>query len=182
MPSFDSEVMIQLDESQRMNYVVTQWDTLKHGCLCDLPSRLGGDMTAVQKSLRIPQDTVQEIERIAGESGRDFSSVTKDLLSEAIKMHKCPGIVFAEGINGRMARVGGTGIEVWEVIANYKSLNQNFKRFQKAYHWLTEQQLRAAIGYYRAYSEEIDGQIERNESWSRNTVAESNPHLARGRK
>jgi hypothetical protein len=91
-------------------------------------------MTAVQKSLRIPEDTVQEIERIAGESGRDFSSVTKDLLSEAIKMHKCPGIVFAEGINGRIARVGGTGIEVWEVIANYKSLNQNFKRLQKAYH------------------------------------------------
>ena len=34
-------------------------------------------MTAVQKSLRIPQDTVKGIERIAGESGRDFSSVTK---------------------------------------------------------------------------------------------------------
>ena len=138
-------------------------------------------MIAVQKSLRIPQDTVQEIERIAGESGRDFSSVTKDLLSEAIKMHKCPGIVFADGVTGRRARVGGTGIEVWEVIANYKSINQNFKRLQKAYHWLTEQQLRAAIGYYSAYGKEVDDQIERNESWSRNTVTKSYPHLIRGR-
>jgi uncharacterized protein (DUF433 family) len=138
-------------------------------------------MTAVQKSLRIPQDTVQEIERIASESGRDFSSVTKDLLSEAIKMHKCPGIFFAEGVSGRRPRVGGTGIEVWEVIANYKSLDQDYKRLQTAYHWLTEQQLRAAIGYYRAYSEEVDDQIERNESWSQKTVAESYPHLIRGR-
>ena len=138
-------------------------------------------MTAVQKSLRIPQDTIQEIERIAGESGRDFSSVTKDLLSEAIRMHKCPGIVFAEGVSGRSARVGGTGIEVWEVIANYKSLNQNFKRLRKAYHWLSEQQLRAAIGYYSAYGKEVDDRIERNESWSKNTVTESYPHLIRGR-
>jgi len=137
-------------------------------------------MIAIQKSLRIPQDTVQEIERIAGESGRDFSSVTKDLLSEAIKMHKCPGIVFADGVTGRRARVGGTGIEVWEVIANYKSINQNFKRLQKAYHWLTEQQLRTALGYYNAYGKEIDDQIERNESWSRNTVTTSYPHLIRG--
>ncbi len=138
-------------------------------------------MTAVQKSLRIPQETVKEIERIAGESGRDFSSVTKDLLSEAIRMHKCPGIVFADGVTGRRARVGGTGLEVWEVIANYKSINQNFKRLQKAYHWLTEQQLRAALGYYNAYGQEIDDQIERNESWSRNKVTKSYPHLTRGR-
>ena len=139
-------------------------------------------MTAVQKSLRIPQDTLHEIERIAGESGRDFSSVTKDLLAEAIKMHKCPGIVFAEGVSGRRARVAGTGIEVWEVIANYKSLDQNFNRLQKAYHWLTEQQLRATIGYYSAYGKEVDDQIEQNESWSRNTVTESYPHLASGHK
>ena len=135
-------------------------------------------MIAVQKSLRIPQDTVKEIERIAGESGRDFSSVAKDLLSEAIKMHKCPGIVFADGVTGRRARVGGTGIEVWEVIANYKSINQNFKRLQKAYHWLTEQQLRAAIGYYSTYRDEIDRQIDRNKSWSKEEMLKQYPFLS----
>jgi len=31
-------------------------------------------MGAVQKSLRIPQGTVEEIERIARETGRDFPS------------------------------------------------------------------------------------------------------------
>ena len=134
-------------------------------------------MRAVQKSLRIPQKTLEEIERIADESGRDFSSITKDLLTEAIKMRRCPGIVFADGVSGRRARVAGTGIEVWEIITTYKSVNQHFGRLQKAYHWLSEQQLRAAIGYYVAYRDEIDHQIERNELWSKEEVVKHYPYL-----
>jgi uncharacterized protein (DUF433 family) len=134
-------------------------------------------MSAVQKSLRIPQDTVVEIERMASESGCDFSSMTKDLLMEAIKIRRCPGIIFADGVTGRRARVAGTGLEVWEIIATYKSVNQNYKRLKKAYHWLAEQQLRAAIGYYNAYRDEIDLQINRNQSWSKETVLNQYPYL-----
>ena len=136
-------------------------------------------MRAIQKSLRIPQNTVEEIERIAKESSQAFSSVTKDLLAEAIKMRRCPGIVFTDGVTGRKARVAGTGLEVWEIITTYIGVKQNLKRFQKAYHWLTEQQLRAAIGYYTVYREEIDQQIEQNESWSKDTIIENYPHLNR---
>jgi len=136
-------------------------------------------MGAVQKSLRIPQETLKEIERIASETGRDFSSIAKDLLAEAIKMRRCPGIVFVDGVSGRRARIAGTGIEVWEVITTYKSVNEDFSRLQKAYHWLTEQQLRAAIGYYTAYRSEIDQLIKQNESWSRETVAKRFPFLNR---
>ncbi|MES0363220.1 MAG: DUF433 domain-containing protein [Desulfobacteria bacterium] len=136
-------------------------------------------MGAVQKSLRIPQGIVEEIEKIARETGRDFSSVAKDLLAEAIKMRRCPGIVFADGVSGRRARIAGTGLEVWEVITTYRSVNHDFSRLQKAYHWLTEQQLRAAIGYYTVYREEIDEVIKRNESWSGETVAKRFPFLSR---
>ena len=138
-------------------------------------------MGAVQKSLRIPQGTFEEIERIARETGRDFSSIAKDLLAEAIKMRRCPGIVFADGVSGRRARIAGTGLEVWEVITTYRSVNQDFSRCQKVYHWLTEQQLRAALGYYTAYGEEIGELIERNESWSREAVAKRFPFLSRDR-
>ncbi|MGD8771388.1 MAG: DUF433 domain-containing protein [Desulfobacterales bacterium] len=134
-------------------------------------------MRAIQKSLRIPQNTVEEIERIAKESGQAFSSITKDLLAEAIKMRRCPGIVFTDGVTGRKARVAGTGLEVWEIITTYIGVKQNFNRLQKAYHWLTEQQLRAAIGYYIVYREEIDQQIKQNESWSKDTIIENYPHL-----
>ena len=137
-------------------------------------------MRAVQKSLRIPQDTAKEIERLAGESGRDFSSVAKDLLAEAVKMRRFPGIIFAEGVTGRRARIAGTGLEVREIIATYISVNLEFKRLQKAYHWLTEQQLRAAIGYYSLYPAEIDQQNKRNESWTKETILIEYPHLSRG--
>ena len=73
-------------------------------------------MPGIQKSLRLPEKTLREIEQLAKETGRDFSTITKDLLMEAIKMRRCPGIIFAEGVSGRRAKVGGTGIEVWEII------------------------------------------------------------------
>jgi uncharacterized protein (DUF433 family) len=134
-------------------------------------------MAGVQKSLRLPPETMKEIEQMAKETGQDFSNVTKDLLQEAIKMRRCPGILFAEGIAGRRARVAGTGIEVWEVIATYKSVKEDFKRLQKVYHWLSAEQLKAALGYYRIYPQEIDQLIERNEEWNEEKVRERYPFM-----
>ena len=135
-------------------------------------------MGAVQKSLRIPKDTVNEIEQMARESGCDFSAMTKNLLIEAVKMRRCPGIIFADGVAGRRARIAGTGLEVWEIIGTYKSIDADFKRLQKAYHWLSEHQLRAAIGYYKAYRDEIDYQLSRNESLSKEAVFKQHPFLS----
>lgn len=132
-------------------------------------------MAGIQKSLRLPPETLQEIEQIAKETGRDFSGVTIDLLSEAIKMRRCPGIVFGEGVHGRRARVAGTGIEVWEIISNYLSLDKDFNRLKKAYHWLTPDQLRAVLGYYSAYPEEIEGLMDQNRNWTSQKIKKHNP-------
>jgi len=138
-------------------------------------------MASVQKSMRIPKEIVREIQGIAQQSGKGFSTVTKELLEEAIKMHRCPGIVFAEGVSARRARVAGTGIEVWEVIANYKSVGEDFERLHTIYHWLTELQLRAASGYYRAYPKEIDDLITQNEDWTKENTHKRYPFLAGSR-
>ena len=132
-------------------------------------------MAGVQKSLRLPPETMKEIEQISKETGQDFSNVTKDLLQEAIKMRRCPGVLFAQGTSGRRGRVAGTGIEIWEVISTYKSVKRDFKRLQKAYHWLSNEQLRAALGYYMAYPHEIDQLIEQNEQWDERKVRERYP-------
>ena len=134
-------------------------------------------MAGVQKSLRLPPETMKEIEQMAKETGQDFSSVTKDLLQEAIKMRRCPGILFSEGTSGRRARVAGTGIEVWEVIATYKSVKGDFKRLQKAYHWLSGEQLKVALGYYTIYPQEIDRLIEQNEQWNDEKVLDRYPFM-----
>ncbi|MCJ7832975.1 MAG: DUF433 domain-containing protein [Deltaproteobacteria bacterium] len=135
-------------------------------------------MPAVQKSLRIPTETLKEIDQMSKETGKDFSSVTNDLLSEALRMRQCPGIVFAEGVSGRRSRVAGTGIEVWEIIANYLSLEKDFNHLKKTYHWIKPEQLKAALGYYSSYPEEIDRLIEKNESWSVEKIKERHPLMS----
>ena len=134
-------------------------------------------MSTVQKSIRIPKELINELKSITQESGKDFSTVTKELLQEAIKMRRCPGIVFTEGVSGRRARIAGTGIEVWEVIASYKSIDKDLKRLRKIYRWLTEQQFRATIGYWKIYPDEIDLLITQNESWTKERIHERYPFL-----
>jgi uncharacterized protein (DUF433 family) len=135
-------------------------------------------MPTVQKSLRIPEETIKEIEELARASRRDFTTVTNELLEEAIKAHRCPGIVFTDGVSGKRARIAGTGIEVWEVVANYKSVDEDFKRLGKSCHWLTAQQLKFAVGYYRLYPEEIDALIAKNENWTPGEIKRKHPFLA----
>jgi uncharacterized protein (DUF433 family) len=137
-------------------------------------------MATVQKSIRIQEKTLKEIEKISKDSGREFSAITNELLEEALKMKRCPGIVFTLGTTGRRARIAGTGIEVWEVIATYKGIDKDFARLSKAYHWLSEQQLRAAIGYYATYTDEIDTLIKQNEELDIKQIHVKYPFLTRG--
>ena len=134
-------------------------------------------MTTIQKSLRIPKDIAKAIQEVADTSGRDFSAVANELLAEAVKMRRCPGILFADGPSGRRARIAGTGLDVWEVIATYNSLERDRDRLCGAYHWLTEPQLRAALGYHAAYPEQIERQIALNEAWTKERLAERHPSL-----
>jgi uncharacterized protein (DUF433 family) len=127
----------------------------------------------VTKSIRIPKETVEEIERAA--RGRDFSSAANELLSEALKMRRCPGILFADGPTGRRARIAGTGLDVWEVIAGYRGVGENVKRVRVAYPQLDEIKLRAALSYYECYPGEIDERISENEALTPESVAARYP-------
>jgi uncharacterized protein (DUF433 family) len=135
-------------------------------------------MGAIQKSLRLPEATVREIERVSRERGEDFSATAKDLLEEALKMRRCPAIVFAPGISGRRARVAGTGVEVWEIIAQYKHLGFDEKQLREAFHWLTPGQIKGALGYYALYPEEIDELMGRNEDWTEESLKDRHPALS----
>ncbi len=134
-------------------------------------------MRTIQKSLRIPHDIADTIKDMADAIDRDFSTVVNELLAEAVKIRRCPGILFADGPSGRRAILAGTGLDVWEVIATYKSLDRNVARLRVAYHWLSEAQLRAALGYYSAYPDEIERQIARNDAWTKEGLARQHPSL-----
>jgi uncharacterized protein (DUF433 family) len=138
-------------------------------------------MSSVQKSIRIPDEVAKTIQDEAESSGRDFSTVANELLAEAVKLKRCPGIVFADGPSGRRARIAGTGLDVWEVVSTYKNLNRDDARLREAYHWLSEPQLRSALSYFRLYPEEIERQIGRNEAWTKDQLADRHPSLVQDR-
>ena len=98
-------------------------------------------------------------------------------LAEVEKMQRVPGIVFADGPTVRRARVAGTGLEVFEIIATYRWDSENWDNLKEAFHWLSEAQLRAALTYAETYPEEINAFVEALESFSLEEVWEKHPYM-----
>jgi len=136
-------------------------------------------MTTVQKSIRLPEEAVKEIEALASSTGKDFSGIARDLLVEAVKMRRCPGITFADGPTGRRAKIAGTGIDIWEFIATFKGVGEKYDKLKNAYHWLSDQQIRSALSYYALYPNEIDEKITRNEDITESQVIKRFPFLSK---
>ena len=136
-------------------------------------------MKTVQKSIRLPEAAVKEIEALVSGTGRDFSGVARDLLIEAVKMRRCPGVTFADGPTGRRAKIAGTGIDIWEFIAAFKSIDENYDKLEKTYHWLSDQQIRSALSYYALYPDEIDEKITRNEDITQEQITKRFPFLSK---
>jgi uncharacterized protein (DUF433 family) len=78
-----------------------------------------------------------------------------ELLDEVRKMRSVPGIVFADEVSGRVPRIAGTGLEVFEVITTYEAVDRSWERLMAAFHWLTPEQLRSAVAYYEAFPEDV---------------------------
>jgi hypothetical protein len=85
-------------------------------------------MLARARGLRLPEELQDEIEREMRLRGATFSEVATSLLREAVRMRRVPGIVFMDGPVGRRASIAGTGLDVWEVIATFKSVEEDRRR------------------------------------------------------
>jgi len=125
-------------------------------------------MSTVQRSFRIKEPILREIERIR--KNKAANALANELLEEALKMRRCPGIIFSQGITGRRARIAGTGVEVWEVVYEHQIVGKDVEALKKALPHLTERQLIAALNYYQDYPEEINELIQSNEAITPKTV------------
>ena len=119
-------------------------------------------MSTIQRSFRIKEPILREIERIRKDKAAN--ALANELLEEALKMRRCPGIIFSQGITGKRARIAGTGVEVWEVVYEYQIVGRDVEALKKALPHLTERQLVAALNYYQYYPEEIKELIQSNEA------------------
>lgn len=105
--------------------------------------------------IEIPDELAAAVAEIAAKTGQDVQSLVAEMVTEAIKMRRVPGILFADGPTGRRARVGGTGIEVFEIIDRYEGVGRDRARLAKLFDWLKPHQLNDAIAYYEAYPDDI---------------------------
>lgn len=129
-------------------------------------------------SLRLEEEAHRAVEEFAREERRPKSTVLRELLGEAIRLRRCPGILFLEGPTGRRPVIAGTGLEVWEVITSWRQeCGEDFEKLRKAYHWLTPTQLRGALAYYRLYPQEIDEEIRRQQALTEQEAKKRYPHL-----
>jgi len=117
-------------------------------------------------TIRLSAEVRDAIKEIMRRTGRDFSSVAHQMLEEAIRMRRIPGIYFTDTPTGRYAHLGGTGLGVWEIVRVYRQEGNDLEALRSYYDWLTEQQLRAALAYAEAYPDEVNGRIALEEEWS----------------
>ena len=113
-------------------------------------------MATPTKTIRLRPRLRAEIERIARRTQRSFSDVAQILLEEAVRTRECPGVYFADEPAGRVAKVAGTGLGVWEVIRDYKG---DERKLRKWLPHLSTTQLKAATVYYARFPQEIDTEI-----------------------
>jgi uncharacterized protein (DUF433 family) len=93
-------------------------------------------------------------------------------------MRQCPGIYFADEASGRTAKVGGTGLAVWEVLRDLPR-DPDPARVRDVFPHLSQAQVTAALMYGRRYPDEIQREIARNAALTPEVIEQRYPGLVR---
>jgi hypothetical protein len=115
-------------------------------------------------SARWNTDVVARLRHRSDREGVNRSRLAERYVDEGIRMDDHPGIVFQGGPTGRRATLAA-GPDVWELIATLKSAPQRGDEAIAATAELlnlSESEVRTAVRYYAAFSEEVDERIARN--------------------
>lgn len=102
--------------------------------------------------------------------------MTTKVLTEEEKMRRVPGIIFVDTpVGDRVARIAGTGLEVFEIIYIYRYLKNDRRRLKEQFDWLSDEQLRAAVVYAETFPEDVDPIIEEMERFEIEEVYKKYP-------
>lgn len=132
----------------------------------------------VLTTMRLRRSLRKDLEATAARNRRSVADVAQELLDEALRMRQCPGIYFAVEPSGRTAKIGGTGLAVWEVLRDF-SRDQDPSRIRKAFPQLSQAQVTAALMYYARYREEVQAKIDANAALTPETIEKQYPGLVR---
>ena len=142
------------------------------------PTQTSGSEPTVSTTMRLRWSLRKRLEGVATLGRRSVAEVAQELLEEALRISDCPGIYFADEPSGRTAKIGGTGLGVWEVLRDFTKDN-DLKRLRRAFAQLSQAQVTAALMFYRRYPEEIRRLIERNTALTAQAIEAEYPGLIR---
>ena len=132
----------------------------------------------VLTTMRLRRSLRNDLEAAAARHRRSVADIAQELLEEALRMRQCPGIYFADEASGRTAKVGGTGLGVWEVVRDF-SRDQDPDRIRQAFPQLSQAQVTAALMYYMRYREDVQAKIDANAALTPEAIDRRYPGLVR---
>jgi uncharacterized protein (DUF433 family) len=141
-------------------------------------AKAGRREARVSTTMRLRRSLRNDLEATAARSRRSVADVAQELLDEALRMRQCPGIYFADEASGRTAKIGGTGLAVWEVVRDFGG-NQDAGVIRRAFPQLSQAQVTAALMYYRRYREDVQAKIDANASLTPEAIERRYPGLVR---
>src|SRR5947208_8461979 len=137
-----------------------------------------GQEPRVLTTMRLRRSLRKDLEATAARTRRSVADVAQELLEEALRMRQCPGIYFADEPSGRTAKIGGTGLAVWEVLRDFTK-DQDPERIRKAFPQLSRAQVTAALMYYKRYRDEVQSKIGANAVLTPEAIEKRYPGLVR---
>jgi hypothetical protein len=120
-------------------------------------------MPAKSTAVRVEPGMLDRLEARGRQTGETRSQLARRLLEEGLRTDAHPGVVFRDGPAGRRPALA-TGPDVWEVARVVRDVEASSEELVERVMELTglrEHQVRAAIGYYRDYRDEVDAWIRR---------------------
>lgn len=132
----------------------------------------------VLTTMRLRQSLRRDLEAAAARNRRSVADVAQELLEEALRMRQCPGIYFADEPSGRTAKIGGTGLGVWEVVRDVGK-GQDVERIRAAFPQLSQAQVTAALMYFARYRDEVQAKIDANAALTPEAIEQRYPGMVR---
>ena len=120
--------------------------------------------TRRQRSFRFDPDMLVRLESHARETGLTQTALAERYIEEGIRQEQHWGIVFVTEAAGRRARIGGTGLDVWEIVSivqdNHGSVAEAAEHLA-----IPERMVHDAMRYYADFPDEIDDWIAENDRY-----------------
>jgi uncharacterized protein (DUF433 family) len=119
-----------------------------------IQKRVRSPRKTVHFNARLPWEVSEELRRFAERRRISTSAAASQLLDEALRMEKFPGISFRWTAIGRQPFVTGTGMMVWELNHVWLDHKRDVKAVLKGYPHLKAAQVAAAVAYAKELAKE----------------------------